>query len=454
MFEQVMNELREASYKDLVKGRYFKSMILLILEHTTIKETDQVPTASVSVDPDTYKLLIKYNPEYAETSDMLKLMLMHEAAHILFKHMDIDKSAYDKRLLNVALDAQINSYIVEEMEGEFTDLVSPILKPEEGKGFSGVSEIHQHDSWESLYIIAKENLKNQNNDETSVYMTEEEEEEKEQEKNKEEEENGNSQSNSSGTQNSQSNGSDKGKAQKKYNPLADNHDSFTEMPETSKIETGQWIDKIVETIEDVVKKPGAVSGQLNIPVTPKNPTMKQRTKWEKELSKYVGGCYNKSTSTFNTWSRPNRRFGEHLPGKTRENFQSCGLVVDVSGSMSSIVPVVLGYVSKITTFIGGIEHLVLWDTVCHGEYRKVSHHKLKKIEITGYGGTCLSGGIEKVASSNSQLIVILTDMCVPENDFQTINKISKTGKQVIIGCIGDRVDLSALDKKVKVIYLE
>lgn len=98
----------EKAYKKLLIENPFYGLFLLGLSKAT--ETS-VPTACVRKRGINCELVI--NPDYWESLDDTQQLnlLMHEIYHIVFQHMFLWPFFSDKNLLNVAADAEVNSYL-------------------------------------------------------------------------------------------------------------------------------------------------------------------------------------------------------------------------------------------------------------------------------------------------------------------------------------------------------
>lgn len=425
----------------------YKSVLYMLLEnlHITSEADMEGCLGYVTKDYSKAEFVIKYSDKITDPKT-LKFVLLHEASHIVFEHFKIDVKNYDYKLLNFALDASINSYIIDK---ESENLVAPILNCVDGKGVSGVSDVYQHDSWESIYNIISampNELKNIFNENAEGLP---------------------SSSESARTDTNASESSSE--ANTNLSPFKDNHYKMFNNSSNSKkdgqlSEFDKALDEIIEhnmkkLLEECCEKVdiendlkyGTTAGTIHLKFD-KIEVMKSKSKWRKCLQQYLSGTKSeRSTVRKTTWSRPNFRFGEHLPGKMRCSKQTVGVLVDVSGSMSANVLKAIEEIAEIGTFLRGIDHLILWDTALQGEYFNVTKNKFKNIEICGYGGTQLYYGLERLVKGIGDVLIVISDLCINDDDIKKLNEISQK-KKLIIGVYGNEQVL--INEHIKIVRID
>lgn len=415
--------------------------------------------------------------DFDDRINYLSFLLSHEACHIIFRHMSYTGKKYpNHEIKNVAMDAQINSYLftfpefmkynsmtVAEYVEEQNQQNSPeeILKklseiarkireaaanasnppsddtePEEeneipeiedsadiGKYISGFAKKSDHNIWQDLYKWMESNLKDPPKLTGSGSGTPQK-----------------------GSGNSSATTVEKGDTQ--GNPTGDpNGNGGDQDPINGNCSIGdsEQIDNAVnKVLQDFEKAVGESASkmfggqhQLNKVIKVKLPKPeKLKSEWERIISKYTGGVCNKAAYRQRTWIRPNRRFGDLCPGSRKESYQDVSVLVDVSGSMSNDIVNAIRNISKICSFIGRVKYMVLWDTDFVKDYKCITTTKLRNLEIESGGGTYLSGGMRLAAEQGrTNLLVFLTDLCTPDEDYETIRKLS-ANHQIIIGLAG------------------
>ena len=470
----------------IYKTDYFKLFIYYVLARIPVfaKPNEYMKGGIAYVRWANNSLAIYFNKDivakikdFDDRVNYLSFLLSHEACHIIFRHMSYTGNKYPNRdIKNVAMDAQINSYLLtfpeylkynsmtveeyvkeqnqnnskEEILKKLTEIAKKIREaaekaanadPDEsnsdesieddsipeiedsadiGKYISGFLKTADHNIWQDLYKWIETNLKAPPTIKISS--------------------NGTS-GNSSATV--IENGSD--------DSSTNNGENSTDPGNTApSIGDSEQIDReINKVIQDFEKAIGKTADKmfgnqhnLNKVIKLKLPKpAKLKSDWERIIGKYTGGVCNKAAYRQRTWIRPNRRFGDICPGSKKESYQDVSVLVDVSGSMSNDIINAIKNISKICSFIGRVKYMVLWDTDFVKDYRCITTTKLRNLEIESGGGTYLSRGMMMAAEKGrTNLLVFLTDLCTPDEDFETIKSLSKN-HQIIIGLAGgSRVD--------------
>ena len=212
----------------------------------------------------------------------------------------------------------------------------------------------------------------------------------------------------------------------------------------------QAVDRTLEELDDDLKK------ELNTtnPVFQmKHPKLeKLKGAWSRELGKYINGV-NAHCGYKPTWNRFSRRLGEGYVGKTRDRFQECSVLVDVSGSMTEDIPKAIKKICEVATFVGRIKYFLTWDTAQCGEWHNINSKKLMKLDIGSRGGTQLGEGFKQLArKGKTKLLIVISDMETDKNDYDILNELSKT-HDIILGLVQSDITLvhDFFDHRIKVI---
>ncbi len=412
--------------------------------------------------------------DFDDRINYLSFLLSHEACHVIFRHLSyVSKKYPNHEIKNIAMDAQINSYLFTFPEflkynsmtvGEYVDEQNQHNSPEEilkrlseisrklresaakasnppseepeaeekdeipeiedsadiGKYISGFVKKTDHNIWQDLYKWIESNLKD------PPMLT--------------------SKASSDSSQNGSGSSAttiESGSPQGDQN--SDQNNGQDPISGNCSIGDGEQIDHAVnKVLQDFEKAVGESAAkmfgkhhQLNKIIKLKLPKPeKLKSDWERIIGKYTGGVCNKTAYRQRTWIRPNRRFGELCPGSRKDSYQDVSVLVDVSGSMSNDIVNAIRNISKICSFIGRVKYMVLWDTEFVKEYRCITTTKLRNLDIESGGGTYLSEGMRMAAEKGrTNLLVFLTDLCTPDEDFETIKQLS-SNHQIIIGLAG------------------
>ena len=92
-------------------------------------------------------IVIEYSP-VGLTDEEVFFVIAHEACHVLFGHLFINGKNLNHALLNIAVDATINPYILtDEIRKKFTFVKE--MKPE--KWISGFRNLDDKQTWQTLY---------------------------------------------------------------------------------------------------------------------------------------------------------------------------------------------------------------------------------------------------------------------------------------------------------------
>jgi predicted metal-dependent peptidase len=319
----------------------------------------------------------------------LRGLVLHENLHKAFRHLTTWKDLKEKngKLANMACDYVINLMIVDsDPEGKEVRLPEGGLLDERFRGM---------DAGEVFRILEKEGKG------------------KGKGKGKGEGGKGDGQGNEQGDgDDTEDNGGPDSNEEEGF----DSHDwdGAKEMSDQEKKELERDIDQ-------ALRQGAILAGKMKggVPQQVKD-MLESRVDWRDALREFINSfCMDKDVST---WRRPNRRWvdqGVYLPSLTGENVGRIVVACDTSGSMSDVLPKVLGEIKKIAESVRpeGID-LLYWDArVCAVE--KYDLDDLDALMTTtrpaGGGGTdpqCVVDYLED-NQLKPECVVMLTDGYVP-----------------------------------------
>ena len=429
--KKAIKVISDRAYAEGKGVNYFNLLLEYCLRIVPIEESCNVDTAYVQFINNS-GFVIRYNPKcpaiYNEQDDedtyatKIAWFLAHEALHILFKHLEVPHKTTDNHMnMNIAMDSQINSYLynngyydvfkntlkhytIVEIVKMFKSTDTKVI---EGSPLGFEVETDMPD-WEVMYKFLMDNVPEAQIETIGI------------------------------------------------GDLPGNYHSEFEKeasgPYVDRIFSGfaKAIDKDIPELDELMKK------ELN----KKNPFFKMRkvkseklkSDWVRELGKCISGV-NAHSSYKKTWNRFSRRLGEGFAGRTRDRYQDCSVLVDVSGSMTQDIPKAIRQICSIATFIGRIRYFLTWDTEQCGEWFNINANKLKRLEIGSRGGTLLGEGFKQLArKGRTKLLIVISDMETCEEDYKILNELSKTHK-VILGLVQTDIHLAFdfFDHRVKVI---
>lgn len=473
--DEAIRKIRDRAIT-MYKTDYFKLFIYYVLARIPVfaRPNDYMRGSIAYVRWVNNYLAIYFNEDIVtkikDHDDMinyLSFLLSHEACHIIFRHLTFTSKKYpNHEIKNVAMDAQINSYLFTFPEflkyksmtvGEYVEEQNKQLSPEEilkklseiskklreaaskatnndpepeeesaeedeipdiedsadiGTYISGFVKKADHNIWQDLYKWIETNLK----DPPKL-----------------------SGMSSGGGEQSSGSGGSSATTIENGNPSGNDPNQEISIGDGDQIDNA--VNKVLQDFEKAVGQSAAKmfgnNHQLGKVIKLKLPKpQKLKSEWERVISKFTGGVCNKTAYRQRTWIRPNRRFGGLCPGSRKESYQDVSVLVDVSGSMSNDILNAIKNISKICSFIGRVKYMVLWDTEFVKDYKCITTTKLRNLEIQSGGGTYLSEGMRMCAAKGrTNLLIFLTDLETPDEDYQTICELSRN-HQVIIGLAG------------------
>lgn len=136
------------------------------------------------------------------------------------------------------------------------------------------------------------------------------------------------------------------------------------------------------------------------------------TPWETALQRWM----ETTAPGARTYSRPSRRGADRvdcvLPGRTREGW-TLHLVLDTSGSMTNVLPQVLGAIAMFCENTGVSDVHILQCDVAVTVDEWIPVEELEHYRIVGYGGSDMSPAMNQLADDPEvTAMIVLTDGCI------------------------------------------
>lgn len=136
-----------------------------------------------------------------------------------------------------------------------------------------------------------------------------------------------------------------------------------------------------------------------------------RPPWQQALSAWLEA----TTTQRRTYARASRRSPSSpdivLPGRERQGF-IVRIVLDTSGSMSSALAMCLGLIAEFCSGHDAVARVVQCDTEVTSD-DIVTPEELAKFRISGYGGSDMTPGLERLAQDQAaEAVVVITDGCI------------------------------------------
>lgn len=331
-----VESLSKAS-KELMLREPFYGFFLLMLNK--VWDAKRVPTACVSKNNINYQLTI--NPEFWEKLSEPHQMglLKHELLHIAFNHLTSTFDFSDRKLANIAMDLEINQYILESW------------LPEGGLTLETYPELNLLRKQGSRYYY-KELLRAK------------------QEKDK----NG-----TSGCPNFDKHCDEMDQGNDPANH--DTWDEFEDISEAEKKLIETQIQRVLQEVkEQTIKKQGHVPGEMSDKIIV-NTIEKPKFNWREYVRRFAGNSTKVYTKKLRR--KENRRFSD-FPGLKIKMRQHMLLAIDTSGSVSN---------EELTEFMNEIFHIYkqgvdVTIVQCDTEINSIKGYNGKlDLDIHGRGGT-------------------------------------------------------------------
>jgi len=435
-----------SNLKDVVKD----IITLLILKSPFIgmmlKRTWIYVSNKENVPAWTDGLRIYINPEFFnKIEDRYKpYILAHEIMHIIQKH-PLRGKELSKRyplqppiIYNIIADAKVNQYLDEE-----NDIAKPDnrITPDHITKYFGVINVKEKSFEEIIEEIYRRSPKIQipmqcqcNADIMPSIESEsssgsgEENERKEQKEGGEGEEDGHY---GKQTKEIQGGSQDKNEEQREESKESDNvlnegdkEDSNVSDPREIEKRIERKVTEVVVSLKSIGKTPGYAERLLN-------ELLKPKVDWRRLLRGYLSKGLGKKIKR--TWTRPSRKY-PLFPGKEMLRMQKVVVLVDTSGSieekeLQQFVSEVYGIAKEVAEVI-----VVPWDATVYDPIVIKHHTDVKKVKLTGGGGTEILPALKLLDEkfSDSDMIVILSDWHIGDiEDEETIDLLKKYRDRII-----------------------
>ncbi len=357
------------------------------------RPTTTIPTAGVTVDPETGKFMMLYNPEFFESlSDEHRCgILMHEFYHLVFRHVTtrLPEEGMSK-LWNIATDLAINSHIADKLPD---NALIPGREPYQDYPPGKSSEWY----YERLKVgvsLGGDNPQGSAKPGSGKPAGEPEEEGEDGEKGK-----------------GEGKGGGKGEAEGEDPETLDDHSGWGQSGDIADVAD----QRLRELLEDAVKECKSQRSFGSVPSEVSRELVKSihRTLDPEKVLRYFVKTSRKSNRR-STVRRINKRYPYIHPGKRVNRVANIAISVDQSGSVDDEMLKeffnLLNKFAKLATFT-----VVPFDTtVCEGSVYVWEKGQSSNWERVRYGGTNFDAPTDWVNSRNFDGHIVLTDMCAPK----------------------------------------
>jgi len=353
-----------------------------------------IPTAGVTVNPDTAQFEMIYNPEFFASLPEKQVIgvLKHEYYHLIFEHVTSRKpEGNDFKQWNIAADLAINSHLIGEIpENGCIPGVGPYVDMPAGKSAE----------WYYANMPASQQQQQGNSGEGDD-------------------------SGDSGDSGDSSDSDDSGDSQGDGQPTPEspgNFDDHSGWADGNSSEAAQAANEMAkERLKQAMKEAaseasqksqgwGSISQELRKEIISR---LETKVDWRKVLRYFIRTSQRASKTS--TIRRINRRYAYIHPGKKVKRQANIAIAIDQSGSVSDLMLqkffAELNKLSKLATFT-----VIPFDT--HVNEKLVYEWKKgrsRKSERVMYGGTCFNAPTDYVnKAGNFDGVIILTDMEAPK----------------------------------------
>ena len=337
------------------------------------RESRQVPTAGVRVNPDTGAYEMLYNPEFfGKLSDTERLgVLKHELYHLIFEHCS--KRMPEGKMSqtwNVATDLAINSHLMNEL---------PEIALFPGRG--------EYEGWPT-------------GESAEWYYNKLKAEGKDKEQN----------------------GSGNGDGADSF----DDHSGWGAESQEQEIAAEKMKDTIKKAAEEAAKSNawGSVSSQMKQWI---KENVETRIDWRKVLRSFVKASVK--ADKMSSIKKINRRYPYIHSGKKTSRLANIAVSIDQSGSVSdSMLSAFYAELDKLASIASFT--VIPFDTnVAEDKVFTWKKGERKKHERVLTGGTCFDAPTKYVNARNFDGHIVLTDMCAPKPVNSKCQRMWMTTKQ-------------------------
>jgi len=337
------------------------------------RESRQIPTAGVRVNPDTGAYEMLYNPEFfGKLSDTERLaVLKHELYHLIFEHCS--KRMPEGKMSqtwNVATDLAINSHLMNEL---------PDIALFPGRG--------EYEGWPT-------------GESAEWYYN------KLKAEGKDKEQNGQGDGNSADS--------------------FDDHSGWGAESQEQEIAAEKMKDTIKKAAEEAAKSNawGSVSSQMKQWI---KDNVETRIDWRKVLRSFVKASVK--ADKMSSIKKINRRYPYIHSGKKTSRLANIAVSIDQSGSVSdSMLSSFYAELDKLASIASFT--VIPFDTnVAEDKVFTWKKGERKKHERVLTGGTCFDAPTKYVNARNFDGHIVLTDMCAPKPVNSKCQRMWMTTKQ-------------------------
>jgi len=339
------------------------------------KIDNTIKTMALAYDYDTMEPMLLFNEVFAsqQTLKEIRAIIAHEIDHLVHRHPN-RRGSRDPERFNIAADMAVNHDINEDLNEhptsrEYVELPPWVIQPAQG-----VTDC----TAENFYSIVNEQQQDNGEKRWQYRMS-----------------SGGSQDVDGDTDQTQ-----------------DSHDqwaSFDDLP------GDQFDAQIEDLVRNAADSAGSVPGYIDGII---KGFMKPKISWKHVLRSFVG--QNTKVSTYQTWSRPNRRMPYFVspegylfpsaPGKRWLRSGTVGVVIDTSGSVPD------EDLAQAMTEVDIISQThAVWVIECDAEVQDMYLYDSRKYKVEGKnmkgrGGTKMNPGLDAFNKfKDVEMIVVITD---------------------------------------------
>jgi len=378
------NSLEENTSNVNNKARTFYGRVL---QQCNIKPTTVIPTMGVCFNKFILKLELVYNPEFVASLSMKEVIavLIHEMEHITRGHIYQEQG--NKKLLNYAMDMEINQYI--------ENLPEWAVMPDDS--------MSKFESYQYYYNLMKDRL---DNDKCPMCGGDLEEETESNNSSSGENEGMSSNENNNPSSGENKSMSSNGKVCNNCKArIVDDHSLWGDMSKEDAIKG------VNDLIQRTIQKNDYSYNDLPDHI-------KDLTKYLKKaingmdiksmLAKAIKKSVLSAKETY-SWSRTSRRYGVFSQGSTSDHEPSVEVLFDTSGSISQDeFGKYLSIIEKLVKSLNAKIHVSFFHTT---NYHRQSYGRGKPVEWDKIesGGTCLQDSFSFIEKVKPDLTFVLTD---------------------------------------------
>tara|TARA_R110002124_G_scaffold57184_2_gene160463 strand:- start:5563 stop:6759 length:1197 start_codon:yes stop_codon:yes gene_type:complete len=363
-------DLKLHAYRLLMDEPFFAALSRRVEK----REDRSIPTAGVTINPETAQFEMLYNPEFfaSMSEDHIRGVLKHEFYHLIFDHVTSRRpEGVPHKTWNIAADLAINSHLV----GELPELACM-------PGTAPFEELPKGESAEWYLSRITDEQADQCSD--------------------------------GGGEGKPGKGGKPGEDGKPGN--FDSHDGWSDSDEVSDEATQMAKERLKQSMKDAAKEASqSAKGWGTVSAGVKKEIIKRletTVDWRKVMRYFIKTSQRASRSS--SVKRINRRYAYIHPGKKVKRQAKIAIAIDQSGSVSDQLLETffseLSSLSKLAAFT-----VIPFDTQIDEkliyEWKKGKSHKGERVMC---GGTCFNAPTDYVNANSFDGVIILTDMEAPK----------------------------------------